>query len=464
MLGRLSNRLYGVLISLRFAVVLLISLTLALIVATVLESRFDTPTGQYYVYRALWFHVLLLLLGVNILAVALSRLPWKTRHAPFLAAHAGILLLLVGAWISQRWGVDGMLRVEEGQVQSVVEIDEPMVVVQDSSGVTSRPLPWTPPGVPFRPFELSNGMSVEKYLSRADPVFSFEPSEAPGAAAAVQLKFTTKRSMGGMPAMAASQEIWLWAGSPDWQMSAIGPARVFLGKMPDGPGPWIWLEIRPDSRIQFEALSMRQEKTRGVVDVDPSRVSSVIDPGWKAVSIEVLKLVPRAYPRTDYVEAKIQYGPKAPGSAIQIRSGDELVWLGLGDRANFDGAKGSEKITVGYMPRRVVLPFGIKLERFILDRYPGSTQPSSFSSRVSVADSTLTDPQRLISMNEPLHHRGFTLYQSSYEEAMPRPTVSVFSVNQDPGRGLKYLGSLVLVLGIIWFYWNKRTQPKKAAA
>lgn len=457
-MGRLSNRLYGVLISLRLAVVLLISLTLSLVVATVLESRFDTPTAQYYVYRSLWFQALLLLLGVNILAVALSRLPWKARHAPFLAAHSGILMILAGAWISQRWGVDGMLRVEEGQVQSVVEIDEPMVVIQDPSGVSSRPLPWRPPGVPFHAIELPHGMVVEQYISRADPSFSFEPSDAPAAAVALQLKFTTKRSMGGMPAMAASQEIWLWAGAPDWQVSSIGPARVFLGKMPDGPGPWIWLEQRPDGRLQFEALSTRQEKTQGIVALDRETGTAVIDPGWKAVSIEVLKRIGRAMPHTDYVEAKLQFGAKAPGSAIQIRSGSDRIWLGLGDRANF------ENITVGYLPRRVVLPFGVRLERFLLDRYPGSLQPSSFSSRVQVEDPTLPDPQRLISMNEPLHHRGFTLYQSSYEEGIPRPTVSIFSVNQDPGRALKYLGSLVLVLGIIWFYWNKRSQPRKVTA
>jgi ResB-like family len=460
MLPALIRRIYRILISLQLAVVLLSCLTLSLVVATTLESRFDTPTAQYFVYRAGWFYLLLLLLGINILAVALSRLPWKMRHAPFLAAHAGILLLLVGAWVTQRWGVDGMLRVEEGDTQSTVEIDEPQILVQDDRGTRMMPFPWRPPGVAFSPVDLGEGLRVEEFLSRADPVFSFEPSDTSQAAPAVQLKFTTKRSMGGMPAMAASQEIWLWEGSPDWQSSSIGPARVFLGKMPDGPGPWIWLQPTQEGGLSFEAVSMRGEKSKGRLSAEKLKATALLDPGWKAIQIEVLQYRPRATPKVDYLPAKIQYGPKAPPSAIRVRSAEQSLWLGLGDRATFGHS------VVAYFPRRVTLPFGIRLDRFMLERYPGSFQAASFSSRVTVSDSTTQKSSglnaHLISMNEPLEWRGFTFYQSSYEEGMPRPRVSIFSVNQDPGRGLKYWGSLILVLGIVWFYLNKRKAQKKA--
>ncbi len=455
----LIHRLYRILISLQLAVVLLICFTLSLIVATSLESAYDTPTAQYFVYRAPWFYVLLLGLGLNILAVALSRLPWKRHHLPFLAAHSGILLLLVGAWVTQRWGVDGMLRVEEGDTQATVEIDEPQILMQHSADEGKTRIisfPWRPPGVSVPQFEIGHGIRVEEYLSRADPVFSFENSDSDRAAAALKLKFTTKRSMGGMPAMSASQEIWLWAGASEWQTSEIGPARVFFGKPASGPGPWISLEPRRAGGISFEAVSMRQERSRGVIAASQLVQGTVIDPGWKAIQIEVLQFVPRAVPRTEYVEAKIQYGPKAPPSAIRLRTPDESIWLGLGDRVTFKDA------IVAYYPRRVVLPFGLRLDRFMLERYPGSTQPASFSSRVTVQDQAARDPAHLISMNEPLEWKGFTFYQSSYEEGFPRPTVSVFSVNQDPGRELKYLGSLLLTLGIIWFYFNKMRQRRRA--
>ena len=259
-----------------------------------------------------------------------------------------------------------------------------------------------------------------------------------------------------MPAMAASQEIWLWAGSPEWQVNEIGPARVFFGKAPAGPGPWIAIEPRREGGITFEALSMRQEKSRGTLSASSLAKGAVLDPGWKAIQIEVLEFLPRGIPHTEFVQAKIQHGTKAPPSAIRIGTADESIWLGLGDRVTLKDA------IVAYFPRRVVLPFGIGLERFMLERYPGSMQAASFSSRVSVEDGKERQPARVISMNEPLEWKGFTFYQSSYEEGFPRPTVSVFSVNQDPGRWLKYLGSLLLVLGIIWFYFNRMRQRRKA--
>jgi ResB-like family protein len=58
-----------------------------------------------------------------------------------------------------------------------------------------------------------------------------------------------------------------------------------------------------------------------------------------------------------------------------------------------------------------------------------------------------------ISMNEPLTHRQFTFYQSGFNESGHSQAVSVLNVAHDPGRPLKYAGSLMICLGIaIMFY------------
>ena len=53
------------------------------------------------------------------------------------------------------------------------------------------------------------------------------------------------------------------------------------------------------------------------------------------------------------------------------------------------------------------------------------------------------------------------------EDARPRPTVSIFSVNRDPGRVWKYIGSLLIVLGSIMLfavkYRKARVDKKKTA-
>jgi cytochrome c biogenesis protein ResB len=199
----------------------------------------------------------------------------------------------------------------------------------------------------------------------------------------------------------------------------------------------------------------------------------VIRPGWKGgVSLTVLEWVPDSQPLTRYAPARIQYGMQAPPSAIHIISGEggegAETWLGAGDRAMLHTPNGN--VELAYLPQRVALPFAVRLDRFQIDRYEGSMDPSSYSSRVTVFPdrSKRTDGQSAqsatISMNEPLAVQGITLYQSSYEDAQPRPTVSIFSVNRDPGRLWKYLGSLLIVLGSILLFAVKYRKAKATGA
>ncbi len=70
---QILNKLWGTLISLKFAVMVMIALTISLIAATFIESGYDTKTAQYYVYRTTWFFSILGMFGALILAVAISR-------------------------------------------------------------------------------------------------------------------------------------------------------------------------------------------------------------------------------------------------------------------------------------------------------------------------------------------------------------------------------------------------------
>ncbi|MCB0379326.1 MAG: cytochrome c biogenesis protein ResB, partial [Bdellovibrionales bacterium] len=109
------------------------------------------------------------------------------------------------------------------------------------------------------------------------------------------------------------------------------------------------------------------------------------------------------------------------------------------------------------------LGFQLKLEDFRVGRYQGTRRAASYESDVSIVDKDAPEGKITISMNEPLKYKGFTFYQSSFQEdEMGRPTVSILSVNRDPGRPWKYVGSLLLVFGIIHLFWFK--SRKKAAS
>jgi cytochrome c biogenesis protein ResB len=64
-------------------------------------------------------------------------------------------------------------------------------------------------------------------------------------------------------------------------------------------------------------------------------------------------------------------------------------------------------------------------------------------------------------MNNPLKLNGFTFYQASFQEnKQGQATTSILSVNRDPGRWMKYLGSLFIVLGTVVMFYFKRYRLK----
>ena len=102
-------------------------------------------------------------------------------------------------------------------------------------------------------------------------------------------------------------------------------------------------------------------------------------------------------------------------------------------------------VTFGYAIR----PLGFQLELidFKRGKNPGGMGNASFASEVHLIDKAAgIDEEKEISMNSPLTHGKFTFYQSSFQESSEGET-SVLSAAYDPGRFLKYLGSVMICLG-----------------
>jgi hypothetical protein len=101
-------------------------------------------------------------------------------------------------------------------------------------------------------------------------------------------------------------------------------------------------------------------------------------------------------------------------------------------------------------------PLGFSLEMLDFQRQtnPGNAGNAAFSSRVRVTDRPRgVEEEHVISMNEPLTYAGLTLYQYDFDDTGHGRESSTFSVASDPGRPLKYAGSLLVCSGIaIMFY------------
>lgn len=96
---------------------------------------------------------------------------------------------------------------------------------------------------------------------------------------------------------------------------------------------------------------------------------------------------------------------------------------------------------------RSVLPFIIKLNDFRMEKHPNTEIARSYQSLVELT--TKTVPREvLISMNNPLRFKDFTLYQASYALDAAGREYSTLATVQNSGRVLPYVASFVTVLGL----------------
>lgn len=133
--------------------------------------------------------------------------------------------------------------------------------------------------------------------------------------------------------------------------------------------------------------------------------------------------------------------------SIHLREGD------ISDRMVVHSAKGE-----AYH----LLPFRVELEDFILERYPGSSSPSSFESRLIIYNEEDVRKERVF-MNNVVDVGTYRLFQASFDRDEKG---TILAVNRDPlGRNVTYFGYGLLFAGLIanFFARNSRFQKLRRA-
>ena len=97
-------------------------------------------------------------------------------------------------------------------------------------------------------------------------------------------------------------------------------------------------------------------------------------------------------------------------SAIEVEYKGQRRWLGLGATSRYFLEDRTH--TVSYRRRFFSLDFDVELKDFHVQHYPGSLRASAYESEVVIDGLGI----QTISMNQPLKHKGFTLYQSSFQD------------------------------------------------
>jgi hypothetical protein len=301
---------------------------------------------------------------------------------------------------------------------------------------------------------------ADDYHAHVSVVESFEPASSGSPA----LHFRLEAPM-------ATQEQWLVAD--DDQRSHIDLGMVSFGfhaaaseaqarellDHSEGPNHLSFVAT-PGGPLLFAASDASGAVQKG--EVEPG---SAVPTGWAAMGVTVDRFLPSARMARTVKAEKPPAKEERRQAAVRLRvegpqGRSEPEWVLWGERVRV--AYGTQPASVGFRSPEAALPFKVTLLRFNNEPYPGSRMASTFESTVRVEDPERGTFEALISMNHPLHHRGYIFFQSSFVEG--RPMMSIFSVARAPGLPLVYVGTTLIGIGIIWMFYVKPWLAKRQAA
>ena len=133
------------------------------------------------------------------------------------------------------------------------------------------------------------------------------------------------------------------------------------------------------------------------------------------------------------------------GGTGQITDG--IYGIFLGQRTPDRFTLNDQDFFTEFRRKRTYLPFAIQLTDFEKIMHPGTDIAKSYSSEVNLIEND-NSRRILIKMNEPLRHRGYTFYQASFIDDLPRET-TVLATVKNHGRLFPYISSIIMSIGLL---------------
>jgi hypothetical protein len=573
--------------SLQLAVPTILTLMIVLAAGTILESLEGAQAAKILIYDTWWFSLILFFLGFNVFMVTIDRIPWQKKHTGFLITHLGIIIVLVGSFITQAQMIDGQMQVEENDGESFVTLPgAPLVYVLDLANKQDWIYPFKPKALPWTGNEAvkaETGSTIDFKLLNYYPKARGKQSIQESKQGPMALKVNLVNQF-------VNQSIWLVEKDAERNKIPLGPATISFSDEPLKPldeakqnaAGFLLLNIaekghefsmdltqafpqkfpvpetdyfveigklfRDAAVIDNQLIDQAEEKNESFHDpkswknpaleltltgkdfeehhtvfakfpefptvhgLKPSAIGAKIfyrlphlnqekparelrflkkdgnlfyqvlnktglvtgsvvegkpiETGWMDLTFNVEKIFKHSKVVSFYDPQPNTSEAEDLTSVVQVQlsEGEESAqaWLEQGVRSKVQlGAKEYDLI---YGNRRIPLGFEIFLKDFKIENNPGTDKPASFSS-----DVVLRDPMRgivrdvHISMNEPLEHRGFKVYQAAYRLVPGEAEVSVFSVGRDPGTPTKYVGCFLIVLGAVIMFSMRKFSKKRGA-
>lgn len=424
-------------------------IVIAIGTATFIENDFGAETARAVVYSALWFRIVLVLLAICLAGSIVQNRLWQREKWFSMVFHASFLIILMGGGITTFFGFEGTMHIREGDVSrmmlsnqkylrmnirddtTMIERERPLLLSRITGNAFKETVEWDDRQavVRYRDFiadavpemtEDENGvpmLSLQVSEDEQPQIVILEDGRAVRTSRAVFSFNRTVEDTLPVVTFRLTENGVFFSSTQEIRKTPMSGGRPIL--------------IRAGRNVLLEHLTLY-----ALPDVQFALKRVVWAGRIRAVPADEQNRPVKE--RTDALVVKLHVGDEVREASLF----DRIDQKGESRVLNIDGLE----VSLSYGAKEIVLPFGLELVDFLLERYPGSRKPSSFISKVVVIDPNkgIRRPHR-ITMNHILKHGGFRFYQESYDDDEQG---TVLSVSRDPGMVVVYAGIVLLIVGL----------------
>ena len=460
---KILKSVWSLLISMKTMVTLTLVFAVSIAVATFIENDYGMETSWALVYGARWFEVLQILLAINLIGNIFRFKLYKLKKLPAFIFHVGFLIILLGSGMTRYLGYEGVLHIREGMSENRMLSADSFVQITATT---------------------KEGKTIHKdkkiFISALGGNSFDESIDVNGKTLHVKFKDFIKDAVqtavedpNGKPIVvytvvtpSGPEKYFLKEG----EYTDLGPYVMLFGDNEPGPvkKPYIHIYMK-NGKFFFKSNTdigwfKMQDQSKGVFEAGKehpfkAKMMYLVNGIQMVPQMTLTKGIKKLVPMAEY-ENKMNLKMDKPLSALVVEvdydgKKKDVALMGMGKR--FKGFTenvdfGDVKVALEWGSKEIQLPFYIYLQKFVMEKYPGSMSPSSYESHIILYDEKngVKMPYRIY-MNNTLEYGGFKFFQSSYDQDEKG---TVLSVNHDPGKWPTYIGYILLAVGLFLNLFN----------
>lgn len=436
------KRIYTFLTSMPFMAFLFVIISIAMGIATFIESSQGAVTARALVYNSIWFEVIWGLLALNLLNNIFKYRLFQRKKYSVGIFHISFLVILLGSFITRYFSFEGTMHIREGKNSTSILTTDDYFYAATQSDKKETKVRFSEMTKNRLNLNLDNNgakvkVAVTGFISNAES----KPIPSESGVPVIEFVYTSM-SGGGMQSFVLEQgnSLDLPGFSAGFETGSENTIRFFRN------GSQLFMS----SPLQIAETNMTSQQSFQYGAGDTVEVKIKV-----LYALGNFRFLIRNYlPSATFMAVRSEQMTNQDAVLVDVTEGTQKHTVSVfgrsgavSDTVSIELEKGKLDLAYGAMQKPV--PFGLYLRDFQLDRYPGSESPSSYASEVTLIDNESGVKKDIrIYMNNTLTHKGYKFFQSSYDTDEKG---TVLSVNHDFwGTLITYLGYALMILGMLF--------------